>query len=99
MLAVTRPIWTRLVHAATWMRGVAVGHVRVRCVRRMLRAVRVCWTRRRDGRIYRYIVVRLVRVGFITSPVLRGHGRTVWVWLLSHGAVAGATARRRVGTL
>jgi hypothetical protein len=99
MLAVTRPIWARLVHAATWVRGITVRHVRVRGVRRVLCAVRVRRTRRRDGRIYRYIVVRLDRVGFITSPVLRGHGRTVWVWLLSHSAAAVATACRGVGTL
>ena len=72
MLPVTRPVRTRLsVHVTTWMR-VAVRHVWVRGILGVL-PIGVSWTRRRDGRIYRYIVVRIDRVGLMASPILLGH--------------------------
>lgn len=72
MLPIPRPVRARLgVHAAAGMR-VAVRHVRVGRIWRML-PVGVCWTRRRDGRIYRYIAVRIDRMGLMVSPILLGH--------------------------
>ena len=72
MLSIARPVRTRLsVHVTTWVR-IAVRHVRVRGIWGVL-PIRVGWTRRRDGRIYRDIVVRIDRVGLMASPILLGH--------------------------
>ena len=88
MLAIASPVWTRLsVHAAAGV-GVAMRHIWVWPVRRVL-PIRVGWARRRDGRIYRYIVVRFYRMGMMVSPIRLGHRRTVWL-LLRHTSAAGA---------
>lgn len=72
MLSVARPVRPRLsVHAATGMR-VTVCHVWVRGIWRVL-PVGISWTGRRDGRIYRYIVVRIDRVALMATPILLGH--------------------------
>lgn len=87
MLAVAGPVRARLrVHATAGM-GVAMRHVWIRRIRRVL-PVRVGWTRSRNRRIYRHIVVRIDGVGLMAWPVVLGHRRTVL--LLRHTSAAGA---------
>jgi hypothetical protein len=97
MLTIACPLRARLsIHAAAGM-GIVVRHVRVRPVGRVLR-VRVRRGGRRDGRIYRYFVVRLVRGGLMATPILLGQRRTVWL-LLCHTSAAHATGCWMVWTL
>lgn len=87
MLSITCPVRTRLgIHPAAGVR-VAVRHVWVRRVRRVL-PIRVGRAGRRDGRIYRYFAVRMTRMGMMVSPIRLGHRRTVL--LLRHTSAAGA---------
>jgi hypothetical protein len=98
MLTITTPVRARLgIHAATWVRVVVRRHIRVRPVGRML-GIRIRRGRRRNGRIYRYFVVRLVRGCLMATPILLGQRRTVWL-LLCHTSAAHAAGCWRVWTL
>lgn len=93
MLPVGTPFGARLaVHAAAGV-GVGVRHLRVVSVRGVL-PVGISRTRRRNGRIYRHIAVRIGRVGLMATPILVGQGRTGL--LLGHGSSGAGTACRRV---
>lgn len=90
MLAITGPVGSGLrIHAAAGM-GVAMRHVWVWRIRRVL-PVRVGWTRSRNRRIYRHIVVRIDGVGLMARPIVLGHRRTVL--LLRHTSAAGGAGR------
>jgi hypothetical protein len=90
VLAVAGPVGARLrIHASARM-GVAMRHVWIRRIRRVL-PIRVGWTRSRNRRIYRHIVVRIDGVGLMAWPIVLGHGRTVL--LLRHTSAAGAAGR------
>ena len=68
---------------------VAVRHLWGRGVRRWILVVRVrSRARRCDGRIYRYIAVRLLLVGLMVASIWQRHGRTCWC--LRHTSAAGA---------
>lgn len=90
MLAVPGPVGSGLrIHASALM-GVAMRHVWIRRIRRVL-PIRVGWTRSRNRRIYRHIVVRIDGVGLMARPIVLGHRRTVL--LLRHTSAARAAGR------
>jgi hypothetical protein len=71
MLGIAAPFRARLsIHATAGMR-VTMRHVRVWRVRRVL-AIGIGRTRRRNGRIYRYFVVRIDQVGLMVTPIRLG---------------------------
>jgi hypothetical protein len=85
MLTITAPIRARLGIHATALMGMIVRHIRIHHVLR----VRIWRGRRRDRRICRYFIARLVREVLIAPSVLLGQGRflsMVWHTSAAHSA-------------
>jgi hypothetical protein len=91
LLPIAGPVWPRLRIKPSRMLCVAMRHVLLGRIGRVL-TMRVSGTRRSDGGIYRNIAVRfgtLLRILMVAS-ILQRHGRRT-CWCLRHTSSAAAT--------